>query len=66
MTSSEDSVHSSDSSTQDHTPPTREEAIRTIGSSIKGVKFAMMTFVTGEGHLHSQPMTTQDTEFDGG
>jgi general stress protein 26 len=65
MTSSESSVHSQGGKTQDHTPPTREEAIKTIGGIIKGVKFAMMTFVTDEGHLHSQPMTTQDAEFGG-
>lgn len=45
--------------------PTREEGIKTIAQLVKGIKFAMMTFVTDSGHLHSQPMTTQEQEFDG-
>ena len=32
---------------------------------IKDIKFAMLTVSTDEGHLHSHPMTTQQTEFDG-
>ena len=46
--------------------PTREESIKTIAGLVKDIKFAMMTFSTeSSGHLHSQPMTTQQQEFDG-
>ena len=31
---------------------------------IKGIKFAMFTTQHGNGHLHSRPMTTQNTELD--
>ncbi len=55
--------------TSDHSQPqgqpTREESVKTIAQLIKGIKFAMMTFTTEAGHLHSQPMTTQEQEFDG-
>lgn len=44
---------------------TREECIAKIASITKDVKFAMLTTVTAEGHLHAHPMTTQQTEFDG-
>ena len=44
---------------------TREQAITHIASIIKDVKFAMLTTVTDEGHMHARPMTTQQTEFDG-
>ncbi|WP_420595753.1 pyridoxamine 5'-phosphate oxidase family protein [Deinococcus sp.] len=45
--------------------PTRDESIKTIAGLVKDIKFAMMTFMTEAGHLHSQPMTTQQQEFDG-
>ncbi|EYB68323.1 pyridoxamine 5'-phosphate oxidase-like FMN-binding protein [Deinococcus phoenicis] len=45
--------------------PTREESIKTLGGIIKGVKFAMLTVTTDQGHLKAHPMTTQQTEFDG-
>lgn len=32
---------------------------------IKGIKFAMLTTMEEDGSLHSRPMTTQDSEFDG-
>ena len=44
---------------------TREECIAKIASITRDVKFAMLTTVTAEGHLHAHPMTTQQTEFDG-
>ncbi|WP_161881099.1 pyridoxamine 5'-phosphate oxidase family protein [Deinococcus alpinitundrae] len=50
---------------QGHNQPSREEGVQTIAKLIKGIKFAMMTFTTEAGHLHSQPMTTQEQEFDG-
>lgn len=49
----------------DQAQPTRQEGIQTIAKLVKGIKFAMMTFTTEAGHLHSQPMTTQEQEFDG-
>lgn len=39
--------------------------ITKIAELIRGIKFAMVTFVNHEGHLHSAPMTTQDEEFNG-
>ncbi len=36
-----------------------------IASLIKDIRFAMLTHVTREGHLHAAPMTTQNTPFDG-
>lgn len=36
-----------------------------LNQLLKGIKFAMITFITEKGHLHSAPMTTQDTDFDG-
>ena len=53
------------SETKAHTPPTREEAIQIIAGMVRGIKFAMTTFTTDSGHLHAQPMTTQEQEFDG-
>ena len=52
-------------STQAPDQPTRDESIKTITGLVKDTKFAMMTFMTEVGHLHSQPMTTQQQEFDG-
>lgn len=52
-----------------HTRPmsemTREDALETIASIVKDVKFAMLTTTTAEGHLHARPMTTQEKEYDG-
>ncbi|UBV43831.1 pyridoxamine 5'-phosphate oxidase family protein [Deinococcus taeanensis] len=42
-----------------------EDSVRKIGQIIKGVKFAMLTVITDDGHLHAHPMTTQQFEFDG-
>ncbi|MFC4425320.1 pyridoxamine 5'-phosphate oxidase family protein [Deinococcus navajonensis] len=44
---------------------TREDAIKKIAGIVHDVKFAMLTVINEEGHLHAHPMTTQQTEFDG-
>jgi general stress protein 26 len=36
-----------------------------LASLIKGIKFAMLTTMEEDGTLHSRPMTTQDSDFDG-
>lgn len=52
--------------TQNPNPtPTREESIATVAALIRDIRFAMLVSTTDEGHLHAQPMTTQQTEFDG-
>lgn len=42
-----------------------QDAVKKVASLTRDVKFAMLTTVTAEGHLHARPMTTQQTEFDG-
>ncbi|WP_425147313.1 pyridoxamine 5'-phosphate oxidase family protein [Deinococcus sp.] len=42
-----------------------EESVKEIAKIIKGVKFAMVTTQNAEGHLHSRPLTTQETDFSG-
>lgn len=44
---------------------TREEAVKSVAGLIKNIRFAMLVSITDEGHLHTCPMTTQQTEFDG-
>lgn len=39
--------------------------ITKIAELTRGIKFAMVTFVNHEGHLHAAPMTTQDEDFNG-
>ena len=41
---------------------TKQEHIDKITDIIKDAKFAMMTTVTDEGHLHACPMTTSETD----
>lgn len=36
-----------------------------ITQLIRDIKFALITFINHEGHLHSAPMTTQEQEFNG-
>lgn len=36
-----------------------------LSELLKDFRFAMVTFVTDEGHLHSAPMTTQNDAFNG-
>ncbi|MGY2892177.1 pyridoxamine 5'-phosphate oxidase family protein [Deinococcus sp. UYEF24] len=43
----------------------REEGVKHIAEIIKDIRFALLTTTNAEGHLHSRPMTTQQTEFDG-
>src|SRR4051794_36880024 len=43
----------------------RDESMKKLGSLIKDIRVAMLTTVDEEGHLHSRPMATQETEFDG-
>jgi general stress protein 26 len=44
---------------------TREEMIAKVGELIKDINVAMMTTEAEDGLLHSRPMATQKTEFDG-
>lgn len=39
--------------------------ITKIAELTRDIKFAMVTFVNHEGHLHAAPMTTQDEDFNG-
>ena len=43
----------------------REEGIKKIGEFINEIDFTMMTTIDEDGELHSRPMSTQKTEFDG-
>ncbi|MER3553460.1 MAG: general stress protein [Meiothermus sp.] len=43
----------------------RENAIPELAGKIEGIRFAMFTTQTADGHLRSRPMTTQEAEFDG-
>jgi general stress protein 26 len=36
-----------------------------LSELLKHFRFAMLTFITEEGHLHSVPMTTQNNTFNG-
>ncbi len=51
--------------TQHVQQPTPQEDLATIAKLIKGVHIAMLTFRNAAGHLHAQPMTTQEKDFDG-
>ncbi len=46
-------------------PLTRDDMISKLATLIKDIKFAMLTTEAEDGVLHSRPMATQDTEFDG-
>ncbi len=46
-------------------PTTHEEAVAKVRDLIKGINTGMLTTISAEGHLHSRPMRTQETEFDG-
>jgi general stress protein 26 len=43
----------------------REDGIAKIAELVKGIKMTMLTTVSTDGHLHSRPMATQATPFDG-
>jgi general stress protein 26 len=45
--------------------PTREEAIRKISDLIHGIRIAMLTTTGTDGSLHSRPMATQNSRFNG-
>ena len=44
---------------------TRPEAIRKISELIKDIRISMLSTITLEGTIHSRPMATQETDFDG-
>jgi general stress protein 26 len=46
-------------------PTGREEKIKKLAELITEIDFAMLTTVAEDGTLHSRPMSTQRTEFDG-
>ncbi len=43
----------------------RDEAIAKIGELVKDIRIAMLTTVGANGSLHSRPMATQNTPFNG-
>lgn len=45
--------------------PSREEAIAHLAELIKDIRIAMLTTVGTDGSLHSRPMATQTTSFEG-
>lgn len=45
--------------------PSQQEDIKKIYELIKGIKIASLVTVDETGSLHSRPMVTQETEFDG-
>ncbi len=49
---------------QDTRTPTPTEARATLWALIKDIRFAMFTTRHGNGHLHSRPMTTQNSNLD--
>ncbi len=44
---------------------THQQAVKKLADLIHGIKFAMLTTIDEEGDLHSRPMATQQTDFDG-
>ncbi len=43
----------------------KNQQIEKLGKLIKDIKYAMLTTVEDDGSLHSRPMATQNTPFDG-
>jgi general stress protein 26 len=43
----------------------RATALKKINNLIKDIRMAMLTTAAPDGHLHSRPMATQKSEFDG-
>ena len=43
----------------------RPQAIKRISELIKDIRIAMMATVTAEGAIHSRPMATQESDFEG-
>ena len=46
-------------------PDTHEDSVSKLRELIKDVKVAMLCTVEPDGSVHSRPMMTQKTEFDG-
>ncbi len=42
-----------------------EESVGKIADLIRDIRYTMLTTLSAEGHLHSRPMTLQETAFDG-
>ena len=51
--------------TKQDTANNESDDIKKIGELIKDIDFTMMTTIDENGELHSRPMSTQKTEFDG-
>jgi len=51
-------------SREQNTMSNEEKTARQLWDMIKDIKFAMFTTRAGDGHLHSRPMTTQNTALD--
>ena len=43
----------------------QQEAMKKIGTLIKDIRIAMLTTADEDGRLHSRPMATQESDFDG-
>ncbi len=52
------------STTQPYTPVDQPEARKRLWELIKDIRFSMFTVRHSNGHLHSRPMTTQNTSVD--
>jgi general stress protein 26 len=50
--------------TEQDTPTDNAQARGRLWELIKGIRFAMFTTCHGNGHLHSRPMTTQNSNID--
>lgn len=48
----------------EHSTPDSEQAREKLWDLIKDIRFAMFTTRHGNGHLHSRPMTTQNSKLD--
>ena len=45
--------------------PADDDDMKTIARLVKSAKIALLTTITSTGHLHSRPLATQETDFDG-
>lgn len=50
---------------KDETQTSGNSDVKKLGELIKDVKVAMLTTLEADGSVHSRPMMTQETEFDG-
>src|ERR1700761_6290891 len=46
-------------------PLSRPQAVKKIANIIKDIRIAMLSTVTPQGTIHSRPMATQESEFQG-